>query len=336
MVMLSLVLLVAFSPSTTPKNIPSDWKSYSNGDFGFTLRYSKDFTVCERGLDYCEVTSGSYIAVCDDTAVSCFVYTGKEYEGTNFSSAALSVNVLRDKRTGQDCSEMDMDSNPIKTKTINGVLFHYGIAGEAAAGHWANRARYRAFYDGVCFELAANTSGANIANFDPGTIKAFDGAKLDKEFDAILNTFRFTGPVVDGPAWRVYHDEDGGGTFEYPDRDTVVKSIEYSPQRQASNEITGSVFFSDNGLSYFVVTKVDLKDKASLDAWLRSSGYPDLGKARELGHSDLYTEYEAGNYRYVYGQTVLYILGASDPQHNVIGPPDNAVFRHFLHSFKPN
>jgi hypothetical protein len=268
--------------------------------------------------------------------VDCFVYAGKEYEGTNFGGAALSVNVLRDKRTEHDCNEMDIGTNATKTKTINGVRFHYGMTGGAGLGHWVGRSIYRAFYDKVCFELAANVSGANFANFDPGTIKEFDGAKLDKELDAMLNTFRFTGPVVDGPAWRVYHNADVGGTFEYPDRDTVVKSVEYSPERQSSNEITDSAYFSDNGLNYFVSTKVDLRDRHTLDAWLKSSGYPDLSKAQELRHSNLFTEYKTGNYWYVYGQNTLYILGASDQQHNAVAPPDNAVFRHFLHSFKPD
>jgi hypothetical protein len=335
-VTLSLVIIVALCQATTPQNVTSDWKSYSNHDFGFTLRYPKDFTVCEGGLDYCEITWRSYIPVCDDNTIDCFVYTGKEYEGTNFSAAALSVNVLRDKRTEQACNEMDMGSNPIKTKTINGVLFHYGMAGGAAAGNWADWAKYRAFYDQVCFELAANTSGVNLGGFEPGTIKEFDEAKLDKEFDAMLNTFRFTGAVVDGPAWRVYHSAGVGKTFEYPDRDTVVESIEYSAERQSSNEITDSAYFSYNGLNYFVSTKVDLRDKEALDAWLKSSGYPDLSKAQELRHSNLFTEYNAGNYWYVYGQNTLYILGASDQQHNAVAPPDNVVFRHFLHSFKPD
>lgn len=322
-VTLSVVIIVGLCQATTPQNALSDWKSYSDRDFGFTVRYPKDFTVCEGGLDFCEVTSHSYVPVCDDNGVDCFVYTGKEYEGTFISAAALSVNVLRDKRTEQDCDKLDMGQNPIKTKTINGIRYHYGMAGGAAAGNWAGWAKYHAFYDKVCFELAANTSGVNPGGYEPGTFKEVDEAKLDKELDAIVNAFRFTGPVVDGPAWSVYHTEGGGVTFEYPDRDTVV-------------EITDSTYFSDSGLNYFVATKVGFKDKDALEAWLRQSGYPDLSKAQELRHSDLYTEYKAGNYWYVYGQTVLYILGASDLQHNVVAPPDNGVFRHFLSSFKPH
>jgi hypothetical protein len=333
---LSLVIIAVLCQATTPINVPADWKSYSNRDFGFTLQYPKDFTLCAGGFDYCEISSPSYVPVCSDEVVDCFVYTGQKYKGTNFEGAALSVNVLRDRRTEQDCNKFDIGPNPVKTKTINGILFHYGMAGGAGLGHWGGGPTYRTFYDQVCFELAANTSGVNFANFDPGTIKEFDGPKLVKDFDAMLNTFRFTGPVVDGPAWRVYHNAGVGKTFEYPDRDTVVESIEYSAERQSSNEITDSAYFSDNGLNYFVSTKVDLRDRDALDAWLKSSGYPDLRKAQELRHSNLFTEYKAGNYWYVYGQNTLYILGASDQQHNAVAPPDNAVFRHFLHSFKPD
>ena len=333
---LSFLLITGLCQSTKPRNVAEGWKSYSNRDFGYTLQYPKDFTLCAGGLNYCEITSRSYIPVCDDNAVDCFVYTGQEYNGTDFEGAALSVNVLRDRRTEQDCNKMDIGPNPIKTKIISGVRFHYGMAGGVGLGHWGAGPRYRTFYDQVCFELAANTSGVNLGAFDPGTIKEFGGAKLEKTFDAMLNTFRFTGPVVDGPAWRVYHNEDVGETFEYPDADTVVKSIEYSMERQSSNEIADSVYFSDNGLNYFVSTKADLKDKDTVNAWLKSSSYPDLSKAQELRHSEIFTEYKAGNYWYVFGQATLYILGASDQQHNVVAPPGNMVFRHFLHSFKPN
>jgi len=331
-----LYLIAAVCQAMTPQNVPSGWESYSNRDFGFTLQYSKDFTLCAGGLDYCEVTAGGYIPVCDDNVLDCLVYTGKEYEGTNFEGAALSVKVLRDKRTEQDCSKLDIGPNPIKTKIINGVRFHYGMAGEGGLGHWGGGPTYRAFYDKVCFELAANISGTYVANFEPGTIKEFYGAKLEEKLDSILNTFRFSGPVVDGPAWRVYHNADVGGSFEYPDRDTVEKSIEYSFKRQSSNEITDSTYFSDNGLNYFVAAKVDLRDRDVLDAWLKSSGYPNLGEAQEFRHSVFFSEYRAGNYWYVFGQATLYILGASDQQHNVVAPPENVVFRRFLRSFKPH
>src|SRR5215469_6174075 len=334
---LSLVfIIVGLWQTTKPISVPAGWKSYTNPDFGFTLQYPKDFTLCAGGLDYCEVTARSYIPVCDDNVLDCLVYTGKEYAGTNFEGAGLSVNVLRDKRTQQECDELDIGQNPTKTKVINGVLFHYGMAGYGGLGHWVGRAKYRTLHDKVCFELAGNVAGVNSGNFEPGTIKEFDESKLDKQLDAIVSAFRFTGPVVDGPAWSLYHNADVGGTFEYPDRDTVVRSIEYSPERQASNEITASLFFSDSGLNYFVAAKADLRDKDALDTWLKSSGYPDLSNARELRHSAFFTEYRAGNYWYVFEPNMLYILGASDQRHNVVAPPDNLVFRHFLHSFKPN
>jgi hypothetical protein len=273
---------------------------------------------------------------CTTRALGCLVYAGHEYEGTNFEGAALSVNVLRDRRTEQDCYKIDAGSYPIKTKTINGIDFHYGMTGDAGLGHSGGGPKYRAFYDKVCFELAVNITAASFANFDPGTIKKFDGTKLEKDFDVMLNTFRFTGPVADGPAWRVYHNGAVGGTFEYPDGDTVVKSVEYSQERHFSNEITDSTYFADHGLNYFVATKVNLKDRNALDAWLKSSRYPDLSKAQELRHSRLYAQYRAGNYWYVYGQASLHILGVSDQQHTVVAPPDNVVFRHFLNSFKPD
>jgi hypothetical protein len=332
----SFLVVVGFWQVTTPGKLPGNRQSYSNQNYGFTLQYPENFTHCAAGLAYCDFTSQPYIPVCDHNVVNCFVYAGREYEGTNFEGAALSVNVLRDKRSEQECNKIDVGPQQIKVKTINGTRFSYAMAGGVGLGHFGGGQKYRTLYDKVCFELAANISETSFANFDPGTIKKFDSTKLEKDFDAIINSFKFTGPVADGPAWRVYMNTEVGGTFEYPDGVTVVKSVEYSNERFYSNAITDSTYFADHGLNYFVDAKSNLGGIGAVDFWLKLQGYPDLSKAAEIRHSKLFAEYRAGDYRYIFGNGTLYILGASDQQHHVVAPPNNTVFRHFVNSFKPD
>jgi hypothetical protein len=327
--------LMGFCQSAPPADAPSVWKSYRSPDYGFEIKYPQDFAFRSGALDDLETASRSYIPVCAGSTVGCFAYAGHEYDGTNFGAAAVSVNVLRAKRNDQACAEIDTAEGPAKARTINGTLFHFAAIGDAGMGHFRGGTAYRALHQGVCFELTATIAQTNFENYDPGTIQRFYAATLEKQLDSIVHAFRFAGPVADGAAWQAYHNSDVGGTFEYPDGDSVVVAVEYSNQRGSSHEITDSRYFADHGLRYTISAKVNLRDKAALNAWLASSGFPDLGQARELARSELFTEYEAGNYYYIYGQSILYILSVTDPQGHVIAPPQNQVFLHLLKTFRP-
>jgi hypothetical protein len=292
-------------------------------------------TVYSDGLGYKEVTLSSFIPVCWNSTVACFLYEGNEYSGTNFEGAGLSINVLRDRRSEKDCKTFDRISYPIKHTLINGARFDYGVTEGIATGHILDGTSYRAFHENVCFEVTLNFVVGSMGAYDPGTVKPFDGRKLDTEIKRMLHSFRFVGHVVDGPAWRVYHNSAVGGTFEYPDSDSVQKTVEYSNEKFNSAEITDSVCFADHGLYYTVAAKVNLRTEDRLREWLRTTGYPDLSDAQELRRFRYYTRYKAGPYYYVYGQTVLYMLSVSDAEHRVVSPDTAPVFRHFLESFKP-
>jgi len=311
------------------------WRTYRSPDYGFTIDYPGNTSFYSGHPDPRE-TQLSFIPICDDTSVACFQYNGSEYEGTNLEAAGLSVNVLRDLKTEQDCERIDTGSSPIKTETINGIRFRYGDTDEVATGHSKGGPTYRTFHQNVCFEIAAAIAETNIGAFDPGTIKPFDSTKLNRLLDRMVHTFRFASAVKDGPGWKVDHVNGCGGVYEYPEGETVRTTVEYSQARFYSNEITCSRSFTHNGLEYTVAAKVNLKDQSQLESWLKSSGYPDLSKARAVVRSKYYTEYNAEPYYYIFGQTVVYILSVSDARHGVILPHDDQVFTHLLDSFKAN
>ena len=272
------------------------------------------------------------IPVCDETAVACFLYNG-DHEGTNLQAAGVSVNVLRDRKTEQDCNKIDTGQYPIKTETINGIRFHYGETGEVAAGNGGGGPVYRAFYQNVCFEVAAVTAWTNIGNYDPGEIKAFDSKELNKLLLRVVHTFRFVGAVKDGAGWKVYEDGECGGVFEYPEGKTVRTITKYSNASFDSHGISCSLDFTHNGLVYTVAAKGKLTEK-QLESWLESVGSPGLTNARTVTKGKYFTEYSAGPYYYFYGQGTVYILSVSDANHNVILPHDDRVFTHLLNSLK--
>ena len=143
-------------------------------------------------------------------------------------------------------------------------------------------------------------------------MREFDAAKLGQQLDRILHTFRFVGPVVDGPGWRVHAGDGCDGTFEYPETDVVVTAIESTNERLNSNDITCEEYFSDRGLNYTVAEKVNLKDRNEFERWLKSFGYPDLSGARVEATSEYLTKYKAGSYYYIYGEGTAFILSVFD------------------------
>jgi hypothetical protein len=126
-----------------------------------------------------------------------------------------------------------------------------------------------------------------------------------------------------------------GGSFEYPDGASVQKTIDYTNEDYWSDEITDEVRFSYQGFTYSVAAKVNIRDKGEASAWLKANGFPDLDSAQLVEHAEYNSEYKAGNYYYIYGESILYILSVSNDK-GIIPPANAPLFRHFLTSFAPD
>jgi hypothetical protein len=328
-----LACLAALATICCAEDAPEGWQVYRSLDYGFSIAYPSSMTFYPGHPDLAE-TGLSYIPICDYTTVACLEYNGKEYKGTNFQAAGLSINILRDLKTEQDCAAIDTGQYPVKTQMINGTRFRYGLTGEAGLGNSKGGTAYRAFHERVCFEVSTATAQSSLGAFDPGTVKAFDAGKLDRILDQMVHTFKFEGPVKDGSEWDVYYDGMCGGIYEYPRGETIQTTVEYSQAGYDSNAITCSRHFTHHGLDYTVAAKVHLVDKGRLEAWLRSSSYPALSKVEVLASSKYCAEYKAGPYYYIFVQSTLFILSVSDPNHAVVAAFGDPVFGHLFNSFK--
>jgi hypothetical protein len=313
--------------ASLPTDVPPAWQTYRSPDYGFTIDYPASIVFHPSHPD----------RNCDLTSVACFYFDGSEdvgAKGTNLSGASLSVNVLRDRRTEQDCERIDNPLQPLKTETINGRKFRYGVTVDGWTSHSKRIPTYRAFHQNVCFEIAVGVEKVSTGAFDPGAIKEFDSTRLDKLLDEMVHTFKFVGTVKDGPGWKVFFDSACGAVFEYPEGDTVRTTVEDSKARSESNEITCSQSFTHHGLDYTVAAKSNLLDKSKFEAWLKLSGYPDLSKATVMATSERSTEYKAEPYYYIFRPGIVFIFSVSDAEHRVIIPHDDRVFTHLLNSFK--
>ncbi|MGA8873772.1 MAG: hypothetical protein WB460_21700 [Candidatus Acidiferrales bacterium] len=333
----SLVCCVAICATMvcTFAQTPAGWQTYRSAEYGFAIDYPKEITSFESNPDP-QLMRGSYIPICDGTTVACFEYNGNEGEGTNLESAGLSVNVLRDLRRKEDCDTIDGGSPPATAETINRTNFHYAETGSAGLGNSKGGPAYRAFYQNVCFEVSVGIAESSADDGEPGSPKPFDSTRIEKMLIEMVHTFRFTGDVGDGPGWKVYNDGECGGSYEYPDSDTVIVDVAYPQAGYNSNDITCSQHFSDHGRNYTVATKVNLPSENQFEEWLRLSGYPGLPAARVVMCSKSWTKYYAEPYYYVFGEGKGVILSVSDSRHVVISAQADRVFAHLLRTHKMN
>jgi hypothetical protein len=311
---------------------PADWQTYRSPDYGFTISYPASMKFyAPSGQD-----GGPGPSICSWETVACFGYIGRNYEGTNFEAAGLSVNVLRGARTEQDCDDIRQIpyGAAARSETINGVRFHSGYLVDAGLSRYEGGPAYRVFHRNVCFEIATGTAYVSLAGFDPGTVKSFNPAKLTQLLREMVYTFRFVGPVRDGPGWQVSHDSGCGGTFEYPAGGAVRVLAESSSGRENLAQITCSRAFTHQGRDYTLAIKVNLPEEYLLDRWLKSSGFPGLENAKVVSKSQQYTGYIAGPYYYVYRPGEVYIFSVSDAAGHVASPRGDPVFRHWFGSFK--
>jgi hypothetical protein len=191
------------TPVPTPAPIPSQLPSaeqtppgayeYTSGTYGFTVRYPLDFGLATTRE---QVQPQSYIPVCDETMAACLYYKGTGYVGTNFEGAAVSINVLSDKKTAAECQKLLGETSEIQTETgtkvMNGITYYGGVGGGAGAGHFMDTVAYRAFVSNRCYELAGRIASTNIGNYEPGTIKEFDPGKVRSQLEEVVSSVNFT------------------------------------------------------------------------------------------------------------------------------------------------
>src|SRR3954453_14746094 len=118
-----LALFATICTGSFAMDVPG-WKTYRSPDYGFKIEYPESMLFYPGHPDH----------DCAITTVACFHYDAhgdEETKGTNFTGASLSVNLLREKRTEQDCNKIEDSTQTPKTETINSTTFRTGSARDA-------------------------------------------------------------------------------------------------------------------------------------------------------------------------------------------------------------
>lgn len=215
---LAVILIVAgAAPSnSSAAATPAGWHTYRNRDYGFTINYPGDGSFTHG---YQIAPLRPRFSVCDATSATCFQYNGHTFEGTIIDSLKISVNILRDRRTEAECS--DINQQPFTTVVIHRTHFHFAQTLRRAGDTSAIIDVYRTFHRHVCFEIALVTSrldhGAEeyeeygLHPLNECALRAVRG-----EMDRMLRSFRFTNRHSGDAASTPYHRSGCVDQFEVP------------------------------------------------------------------------------------------------------------------------
>jgi hypothetical protein len=114
------------------------------------------------------------------------------YKGTNLASAGVYVAVSNDPNILPLCIKaLDGEqraSQPVKRDGVQFASFTVNDGGAGTILHWAS---HRALIGHSCYEIVEWLSWGNTSNYEPGTIKEFDGKVIESQLGAIRQSFEF-------------------------------------------------------------------------------------------------------------------------------------------------
>ncbi|WP_421724166.1 MliC family protein [Bauldia sp.] len=160
----------------------SGWLVFASSEFGFSLRYPPGYTV-DGGYVYQGLGPNN-----DITGVA-FTIPAAMTDGTNLASdTKLSVETLPDL---SDCAApafLPSGATPAETITENGTEYSVASLSDAGAGNLYDQRVYALVGTSPCLAVRTFIHSTNLANYDPGTVVAFDEQALVDQFDAMRRT----------------------------------------------------------------------------------------------------------------------------------------------------
>lgn len=115
----------------------------------------------------------------------------KSYPRTNFTDATASL--VAGSVSEAACREFQPDVPPAKPRKIQigNLAFYVVSVEEGAAGTFYRRRIYRTFHDAKCYEVSLDLQTANMAAYDPGTVKAVNDKMVFNLMETVVRTLYF-------------------------------------------------------------------------------------------------------------------------------------------------
>jgi len=176
---------------------PNDLKPEDDDNLNVMPGGDVSFSVPEGfglAINQDQVLVASYIPPCSENFDYCLYYYGKDFEGTNFESAGVTVKKRNDLTAKDICMATRPEGYNGQAPQVNFRKNYSTVVfsdlGQGAAGHFTNETLYRLFYK-TCYEFQTRISQSQYANFEPGAIKEFTAGNketLEQKFTSIINS----------------------------------------------------------------------------------------------------------------------------------------------------
>jgi|SRR5215467_7442441 len=175
---------------------------FTSPDGLFAFEYPSSLIKCEKDPKQAdrwipERSCEAYTPVCAaaslevDVTIACVAYPAQTLSGSNFQAAAFSVSQLQATSANECLQVTEPHPATAHKEKINGATFDVFDVGGAAAGNLLAADAYRSFHQNRCYELDVRVAFVSMGAFDPGTVKEFDGEKVDRSLKLALDSFKF-------------------------------------------------------------------------------------------------------------------------------------------------
>ncbi len=165
----------------------SNWKTYKNEEFGFEIKYPKDFLIQES-------KDGGFFNETNSFTLS--INTSKDYQkGTDFSGAF--INISPSSKT-DNCYRYGPSGPELSaSKEIGDTTFHFDprqpISDSAMGGQRGWYSLFTTISNRQCYRISKSIGYRDSRGFaDPPYSPHFDENKVNIDLDKIISTFKFT------------------------------------------------------------------------------------------------------------------------------------------------
>ncbi len=243
----------------SPVKVISPNNTYTNDDYGFEVRYNKQYRIDTSGNQEHYFKTGGITVATISIPSSVFPIT-------NFGSGDATIAV-KNRSSSEDCityvTGEAASKKMVKTIVYGQNTFYTAELDGAALGTHYKTKIYRLLRESYCYEINLTVGIANIGNFDPEskvTEVTFDEVFI--KLEPILRSFKLlplsANGEVEGPSGSL----SGRITASSPDAYDVTQIVVYSSDKtkivtKVNLDSTGYYFVSlPEGIYYVTYTSI--------------------------------------------------------------------------------